>query len=184
MMRKVLYILGQLSDEDVAWMARAGRRLDAATGTILIRQGEAVADMFFLLGGEAAVLVEGVGEVARLGRGEVVGEMSFVDRAPPSATVRAEAGCHVLALPKAAIEARLASEPGFAGRFWKALAIFLADRLRATNDRLRAKAGGSMKAGQVETDELDEGLLEDVSLAGLRFETLLGTLAGAGAGRG
>ncbi|RYG99349.1 MAG: cyclic nucleotide-binding domain-containing protein, partial [Alphaproteobacteria bacterium] len=84
-MRKVLYILGQLNDEDVEWMARTGRRIEARQASVLIHEGKATDDLFFVIGGEAVVKVSGVGEVARLGRGEVVGEMSLIDSAPPSA---------------------------------------------------------------------------------------------------
>jgi len=91
-MRKVLYILGELNDEDVEWMAAAGRRQLCAKPSVLIRQGEPAADLFFVLEGRARVRIEGAGVVAELGSGEVVGEMSFVDSAPPSATVEADAG--------------------------------------------------------------------------------------------
>lgn len=178
-MRKVLYILGNLSDEDIEWMARAGRRLDLAGGQVLVRQGEASDSLYIVLEGHATVDVAGVGTVARLGSGEVVGEVSFVDSAPPSATVSADGRCIVLALAKREIEARLRSDGGFAGRFYKALAIFLADRLRGTVDRLKYGKGQSMDAGRIMEDELDEGLLDQVSLAGARFERMLRTLMAA-----
>lgn len=183
-MRKVLYILGHLSDGDVEWMARAGRRLAAADGEVLIRQGEPASDLFFVLNGHAMVHVDGLGDIARLGRGEVIGEMSFVDSAPPSATVRSDGGCSVLALDRRRIEARLREEPGFAGRFYKALAIFLADRLRARTGRPAAGPEGGLDADGVTEDELDDGVLDQLALAGTRFDHILRTLETAGAGGG
>lgn len=174
-MRKVLYILGQLNDEDVEWMARTGRRITARGGDVLIHEGRTTGDLFFVLGGEAVVKVAGVGEVARLGRGEVVGEMSLVDSAPPSATVETTPGALILAIDKRAIEARLREEPGFAGRFYKALAIFLADRLRTTTNRM--KSSNRLDTGTIMEDELDEAILDQVSLAGVRFEHMLSILA-------
>ena len=38
-MRKVLYILGQLSDSDVDWLARSGKRVKHAKGAELIKFG-------------------------------------------------------------------------------------------------------------------------------------------------
>jgi CRP/FNR family transcriptional regulator, cyclic AMP receptor protein len=70
--------------------------------------------------------------VARLGAGEVVGGIAFVDSAPPSATVMAAGDASVLALPHTLLRQRLAEDAPFAARFYRALAIFLADRLRAT----------------------------------------------------
>lgn len=71
---------------------------------------------------------------------------------------------------KQLIEERLASNPGFAGRFYKALAIFLADRLRTTTQRKNA-SGVIMPE-----DELDDMVLDGVSMAGLRFQQLLAVL--------
>ncbi len=177
-MRKVLYILGHLSDDDTEWMAEAGHRLQADAGQVLIRQGQPSPYLFVVLDGGVAVEVSGAGVVARLGSGEVMGEMSFVDSALPSATVRAEAGCVVLALEKTAIEARLKGDPGFAGRFYKALAIFLADRLRSQNERLSSPSDGLSQPG-IQQDELDDAVLDQVSLAGLRFERMIKTLMSA-----
>lgn len=174
-MRKVLYILGQLDDGDIEWLARSGRRFHPQARQVLIEEGKPASDLFFVLAGEVSIVVAGIGEVARLGRGEVAGEMSLVDSAPPSATVQAEAGALILAVDKRDLQNRLADNPGFAGRFYKALAIFLADRLRSTTQRMNKGAG--MGDDAVMEDELDEGILDTVSLAGARFEHLLSRLS-------
>jgi hypothetical protein len=62
-------------------------------------------------------------------------------------------------------------------RFYKAISIFLADRLRETTQRLGygppAGAPGAMAPG-----ELDERVLDGVSLAGARFERILREMRG------
>ena len=178
-MRKVLYILGELNDGDVEWMAQTGRRIVAEAPQVLIVEGEPNARLFFVLEGHARVTVAGIGEVARLGAGEVVGEMSFVDMAPPSATVTMDEGCVVLALDKGLVQARLKQQPDFAGRFYRALAIFLADRLRGLTKR--RSGAGSISSPEIAEDELDEGLLDNLSLAGVRFERMLSILQSAAA---
>lgn len=175
-MRKVLYILGQLDDRDIEWMAHAGVRRRFADGEVLITEGRPTPDLFIVLDGEVEVEVAGVGVVARLGSGEVLGEMSFVDKAPPSATVRGAGAADVLTIDKRCIEDRLAENAAFAGRFYKALAIFLADRLRATTKR--KAGGGKIDASAIEEDELDESVLDGVSMAGVRFRQMLATLGG------
>ena len=59
----------------------------------LIEQGVPVDSVFILLDGRLAVWLRPrhgpEREIARLNAGEIVGEMSFVDARPPSATVRA-----------------------------------------------------------------------------------------------
>ena len=82
-MRKVLYIFGPLTDADVEWIARTGMRRRVRAGEALIEEGRRIEAVIFLLQGEFLVSAQGVGEIARLGVGEIVGEMSFVDSAPP-----------------------------------------------------------------------------------------------------
>lgn len=181
-MRKVLYVLGQLHDRDVDWMARNGRKQEVAAGTVLIHEGKRTPAIYFLLDGSLSVTVAQYGEVARLGPGEVVGEMSLIDSAPPSATVTAHDASIVLALDREALNEKIAEDDGFARRFYKALAIFLADRLRGTVRHLGYGAGegeGSLESDEILEDELDEGLLDSVSNAGDRFNRMLKTLLGA-----
>lgn len=134
--------------------------------------------MFITLSGQFRVSLRDGQEVARLGAGEVVGEIAFVDSAPPSATVTAAAGnAAVLAVPKVLLQRHLASDPAFAARFYRALAIFLADRLRATTRRLGYGGTGDLDNEAVLEDELDVEVLDTLSQAGDRFTRLLQRLA-------
>jgi CRP-like cAMP-binding protein len=177
-MRKALYILSQLNDIDVEWMANAGNRRSLTAGEVIITAGKQVESLFIILDGKISVGVKGIGEIAKLNAGEILGEISFVDSTPPYATVMALIESNVLELPRATIEKRLETEAGFAGRFYKALAIFLADRLRSTVGHL---GDGHEEGGDAETPmvvELDDNLLDNVSLAGDRFDRLLRQLQG------
>ncbi len=178
-MRKVLYILGQLNDSDVEWLAKHGTHRPVADGEILVEEGRPIDHLFITLAGQFRVILPNGQEVARLGVGAVVGEIAFVAAAPPSATVTALSAAAVLALPKALLQQHIAADPPFAARFYRALAIFLADRLRATTRRLGYGAVGDLASEAVLEDELDLGVLDTVSQAGDRFTRLLQTLAGA-----
>ena len=85
-MRKVLFILGQLTDTDTEWLIRNGRKMSLPSGTTLIEAGLQPAALFLVLDGEFAVLVGARGEIARIRSGEVVGEMSFVEARLPFAS--------------------------------------------------------------------------------------------------
>ena len=179
-MRKILYVLGQLEDQDVEWMARVGTRRRVPAGTVLIEEGIPVPAMYVLIDGRLEVSVKSLGSIAALGAGEVVGEMSFVDRSPPSATVAAAEDCTVLEIQKRLIQDKLADDHAFGHRFYRALATFLADRLRGTVERLGyGEAGGDLGSDEMLRDELDEAVLDTVSLAGERFHRLLQTLSGS-----
>src|SRR4029077_17523029 len=108
--------------------------------------------------------------------GEIVGEISFVDSAPPSATVTAVSDGFVLFLDKKAMSRKLQSDTAFGCRFYRALAVFLADRLRATVRRM-GYGGQDLEAQSIAKDELDVGILDNVSMAGERFDRMLKMLA-------
>jgi CRP/FNR family cyclic AMP-dependent transcriptional regulator len=177
-MRKALYILGQLDDSDVEWLAREGTRRHLADGEVIVHEGQAVDALFITLGGQLRVTLRNGQEVARLSVGEIVGEIAFVDSSPPAATVTAAGEAVVLALTKSALQRRIAADAAFAARFYRALGIFLADRLRATTRRLGYGETGDLDSGAVLDDELDASVLDTVSQAGERFTRLLRMLAG------
>ena len=82
---------------------------------------------------------------------------------------------YVLAIDKSVLQAKLDGDTGFASRFYRAIAIFLSERMRTTVGRL---GYGDDSAGAVEEDELDANILDTVHLAGARFERLLQKLMG------
>jgi CRP/FNR family transcriptional regulator, cyclic AMP receptor protein len=172
-MRKVLFLFGQLSDEDVEWMLATGRRQPVPRGAVLIRQGVPIDALFILLEGRLAVLLgRQEREIARLNAGEIVGEMSFVDARPPSATVKALEDSTVFALSRLNLAAKLASDLGFAARFYKALAIYLSTTVR---ERHRALGYGTdlPPEEQDDPDELDPSVLDGIYLAGERFDRMI-----------
>lgn len=176
-MRKALYMFGLLADADIEVMARLGKKRRLTAGDVLIAQDQVLDRVFLLLDGHMEVSVRDIGVVATLASGEVLGEMSFVDSAPTSATVRALDAVSVLELRKDDLEARFASDPAFGMRFFRAISVFLAERMRSTIARLGYGKGASLDSDQLLEDELDEGLLDNVSLAGERFSRLMRLLA-------
>ena len=175
-MRKALYILGILDDSDASWLATAGKAQSIRAGAVIIEQGVPVDSVFILIDGQLQVYSGSV-EVARLQAGEIVGEISFVDSRPPSASVKAAVDSQVLAVPKAALYAKLKKDLGFASRFYLSVATFLADRLRVATARLSAGAQGTDADSQDELDELPPDMLENIALASARFDMIVKRLA-------
>jgi hypothetical protein len=85
----------------------------------------------------------------------------------------------VLAVPRNALEERLRRDAGFAARFYKALAMLLADRLRAGNKMLAGDGGPVLDEDVVDVDEMDPDSLDTLYLAGQRFDRILKRLAAA-----
>ncbi|MEM1310499.1 MAG: cyclic nucleotide-binding domain-containing protein, partial [Cyanobacteria bacterium P01_H01_bin.153] len=140
-MERILFILGILEDEDVDWLVSAGNRQELLTGEVLIREGEPTDAIYLILSGQFVVSIERSRDahIARLYSGEVVGEMSFVDHLPPSATVAAIEPAVVLSIERAALERKLDQDAGFALRWYRALATLLSVRLRGTVKHLEAE---------------------------------------------
>jgi CRP-like cAMP-binding protein len=176
-MRKVLFLFGQLNDDDVEWMLTAGARRFVPAGGVLIEQGVPVDALFILLEGTLAVWLRSrrgpERQLARLSAGEIVGEMSFVDARPPSATVKALEDSTVFALSKAVLNRKLAADSGFAARFYRALAIYLSTTVRERHRDLGTGVGGDGEAEEEDVDELDPNVLDGVYLAGERFDRMV-----------
>jgi CRP/FNR family transcriptional regulator, cyclic AMP receptor protein len=175
-MRKALFIMSQLSDEDVDWIAEQGERVRLPPGQELVAAGGRVDSVYFVIDGLLEVTGGGGSRLAELGSGEIVGEMSLVDPAPTAVSVRAAVSTLLLRLPNAALRAKLSADIPFAARFYRALTVFLADRMRNTTRRMGY--GAEPEASGAQLDELSEDLLDNVHLAGARFDRMLKKLAG------
>jgi CRP/FNR family cyclic AMP-dependent transcriptional regulator len=180
-MRKALYILGILEDTDVEWLSQNGTVHSASAGSYLIKEGEPIEHLYILLEGELSV---GVGskviEVATLLPGEIVGEIAFVSSRPPTASVLVKQQSHLLTLHRDTLSTKLQRDTAFASRFYRAIALFLADRLHVTTGRF----GYGDYRQDVDVDLIDDSAMEDISLAAVRFDKLLKLVRGDYRARG
>ncbi len=170
-MRKAMYLMGVLDDSDIAWMAERGAVKNLSPGTVLIQEGRPAEHLFLLLDGRFSVSVGGK-EIARLFSGELIGEISFVDSRPPSASVVSSGKCNVLAIPRVELQDKLDRDFKFASHFYRAIAVFLAERLRVTTGRLGY--GSAQQDNEADdADEITDDLMDSTSIAVVRFDALL-----------
>ena len=144
------------------------------------RRSAGSAALFLVLAGKLSVTASTPRQqtIARLGAGEIVGEMSYVDSRPASATVTATEQTQVLRVAREVVTAKLATDVGFSARFYRALAVFLAHRLRNTVAKLGYGDAPSLRPDEEAADELDPDLLDNLSLGAARFDWLLNKLKG------
>jgi bacteriocin-type transport-associated protein len=173
-MKKVFFLLGELDDDDIDWMVAIGRREEVAAGTVLIEEGKPIDTLHILLEGTLSVSVSALEgkTIARLTSGAVVGEMSFADARPPSATVQAVENSLVLCIRREDLVAKLKEDEGFASRFYRAIAIFLSTRLRGTV-RYLGYAKGQLLNEDSSPEDLSPEIIDNVPLAKARFDWLL-----------
>jgi len=110
--------------------------LELKAGEYLMRESEESSQMFYLQSGSLAVYkVKGGAEqqIGTIYSGELVGEMSFLDKQPRSASVRAISDVKVLIIPSEKFEKYFDDQPAW----YKALINTLLDRLRKANSRVR-----------------------------------------------
>ncbi|MBW7859958.1 MAG: cyclic nucleotide-binding domain-containing protein [Rhodocyclaceae bacterium] len=170
-MNSAMIVLGVLNDGDIEWLVANGMRCSFQPGETLIEQGRHSRYMYLVLDGKVGFEREGLGRVGDAHHGELLGEISFLDAGPPTMTVRAEAVTTVLSVPRETMRTRLDSDDGFAARFYRALGLFMAQRLRTTQALVDALRAG--RRFDVTQERLDLELIEHGEIAARRFRDIL-----------
>lgn len=166
-MKRVLFFLGQLNDRDVEWMTLNGHKIEVEAGTKLIEKDKPLHNLYIVLDGQLLVYNQNPSEViAKLGAGEIIGEMSFLESRNPSVNVTANTHSRIFVISKNLINERMNLYPEFRANFYYALALFLSNRLRKTTDQLGY-------GNPNEEDLIDTNILDGVSQAGSRFSQIL-----------
>ncbi len=177
-MQRILFVLGVLEDEDVDWLVSAGTRQELEANGVLISEGQPAQALHLILSGKLVVSVARPEptEIAYLASGEVVGEMSFIDRLPPSATVSAAEVSVLLTIDAQLLGRKLAQDIGFSSRFYRALAILLSTRLRSTVQNLEA---AYWKPFTLEDEACSPEMADNMTLGEIRFDWLMRRLRDA-----
>jgi CRP-like cAMP-binding protein len=102
----------------------------------LIHEGDKSTQMYYLVKGTLGVYKrkgDGLTQIGNVLEGEIVGEMSFLDEAPRSASVKALVDCELVEIPHEKFDAFFKTLPVW----YQALIHTLLDRLRRANARIR-----------------------------------------------
>src|SRR4051812_25204394 len=93
-------LLSELADSEIAWMREKGEVRYCERGALLVREGTRIDTLYVVLSGVLSITIGGADgrEIAKLGPGQIIGEMSFLEDRPASATVRSLEASEVLAL--------------------------------------------------------------------------------------
>ena len=135
-------ILDELNPADRMRFLEHGREIEFPPGGVVIDEGQINQSIYLVVDGEISVQREAsvpdtLGtyvELARLGVGEIFGEMSLLTRSPATARIVAAGPVRLLELAHNQLNALMQVEPSLAGAFYRSVAITLAHRLEETND--------------------------------------------------
>lgn len=137
-----------LTIDDQALMIEFSRRVSFSPGALVLQQGDDSARAIYTISsGVARIEVNDV-SIAHLGPSSLIGDMSFVDDLPASASVVAHTELRVDVIDEEHLHTLLASVPGFATRFYKSLAAIISERLGtiaqlASSSRAKRQSPGS-----------------------------------------
>jgi MFS family permease len=92
-------LFGALPGPALETVAREARRIEAAAGDVLVRQGDPGSEYFAVISGNLLVSRDGE-DVAQLTRGDAFGEIALIREVPRTATVRATTDAVLLAVDR------------------------------------------------------------------------------------
>jgi len=135
-------LFDSLTPSEIQWMLETGVERRFAPGSVLVAENEPNAGISFLIDGLMHVSVSSLGDrvVAVMQPGDVIGEVSFLDRCLASATVTAAEETTVLTLQQNELREKLSEDDTFASHFYYAIANTLSQRLRQSTNRLGKSA--------------------------------------------
>ena len=141
--RKVFSVL---EPEEEGFLLKSAAQHLYRAGETIVRQNEYLTALYVIVEGEARVEMThdesgDRSELARLSRGDIFGEVSFVDNQPTSANVIADTDIEVLVVEDDVIRSLFYADPTFARRFYHSIAVTLAKRLRETNPKVLVSPG-------------------------------------------
>ncbi|MCK5840683.1 MAG: cyclic nucleotide-binding domain-containing protein [Candidatus Sabulitectum sp.] len=138
-------------------------RKNVLIGETIIDKNSTDRDIFIISRGQFRVHDNSAGEdfvLAMLKRGDIFGEMSFLDGSIRSASVTAASNGSLLVMGESEFSNMLAKEPEVAVLFLRFLAGVVSGRLRVANDALLQVAFGNGEIINQEFSHLKEAIAE------------------------
>jgi CRP-like cAMP-binding protein len=121
--------LEYLTPNDWTLIVDRARRTPFHKGDVLLQQGKQARTIYVLVRGTAKV-ESAKAVIARIGPGQVCGEMAFLENGAASATVTAEEDGEACALDWKTLSDLFELFPHLGSRFYRSLAVSLSRRLR------------------------------------------------------
>jgi CRP-like cAMP-binding protein len=131
-------IFNRISGRDLVDVARVAHQTEFTTGTTFIVQGDIGECLYLIVEGTASVNVQGIGEVARLSKSDVIGEMAIISREPRSADCVALTDMVTLKIDHDDFWQLLGEKPSIAQGVIRVLSSRLSDTMKQIQQRRKA----------------------------------------------
>lgn len=162
--------LSYLTEADWKLLRASMSEIRHDRGDVVVREGAPARGIMLLQSGTARVeqARDGVAiTLARMGPGELFGEMALLEESAASASVIAEEPLVVELFERAHVDALLQSDPAFSARFYRSISVHLSRRLRERSQlfaqgRAQASRAHSPRLGQITARQLPRPLVDGV----------------------
>jgi CRP-like cAMP-binding protein len=145
------FLFQGLNFSEAQALAKICHRERRSSGEVIIEENALGQALYLIEQGEVKV-IKGEGaeqhQLARLGRGELFGEMSLVENELTSASVVAATDVELLVVHRPEFEELLEQDQGLALKVYKSFCRTLSERLRKTTEelsRIHSKQGGQKR---------------------------------------
>ncbi|MEI6302256.1 MAG: cyclic nucleotide-binding domain-containing protein [Betaproteobacteria bacterium] len=172
-MRSSLIFFECLDDDDVAWIYHACHKVHYVDKDVLIDAGMVAAEIFILLEGKCRVESVAGQFLDLLSSGDIIGEVSFVDKRKTATRVSAQGGCAVAVIDGEQLREKLQTDVAFCSRFYLAAARVLAYRLRGNLQVAITEEVNVMNSAQEFVGEIDPADLDATAKSGARLAYLM-----------
>jgi CRP-like cAMP-binding protein len=133
-------LLRNLTEPEVKEVLHSGTIVRAQKGNLVIRTGDPGQDMYMVMTGVLEVRARSTSGrshvIETLGKGQVFGEMSFLNGRPRTADVAAVTDAEVLLITRDFLDRLMRGAPVVASRLPINLSMYLVDRLQNTTRNL------------------------------------------------
>lgn len=145
-----LKLFDGIKPEDMQRLIAAGMMIEYDASGVILEENKDAHSLLVIVDGDVDVRKKTVGShsqtLARLGSGATIGEMSYVDRSPRSASVIAIGKTRIWRIPYTAMDSFCAERQEAGLIFVKNLAAYIAGRVRTLNEEQQAQVTWGVKA--------------------------------------
>ena len=134
LLKKIDFLKG-LTTMELTKISRICKQVSFDKGVEILKEGEEGNSLFIIKKGSVRV-IKGDRMINALAEGSPVGEVSFIDKGPSSATVVTDKDTALIEIPVHALESILKKDTNIAHKVYKSISEILCRRLRFSNDML------------------------------------------------
>ena len=143
-------LFAELAEEDLDWIAESAEHMDLPAGAILTSEGDPGDALFAIVVGELDVVKRSRNAeipIARLGPGEIVGEMAVLEARPRNASVRAFSDACVVRIGRDVVLELVRTRPSAAFSIIRTVTGRLRNTEALLREREKLAALGTLSAG-------------------------------------